>query len=169
MRAAQGLPGNGGRCNGFGPSRKSESAYLKLCLWLTAHRACDHCTKANRDCYKPQHSRRTACRWCFENKKSCFRGDPKSKSKHPAPGSSKAKDNSEAHEYSIVESIQELRQEVVGLRGELVGLKGGQARLIAGNAYLKERFENIEALLLGKQAKGKGKPDDEDEDMGTVT
>lgn len=57
----------------------------------------------------------------------------------------------------------------MGLRGELVGLKGGQARLIAGNAYLKERFENIEALLLGKQAKGKGKPDDEDEDMGTVT
>lgn len=131
------------------------------------HRACEGCSRAGEVCYKPQTGRRTACRRCSQNKKSCLPGGSKSKSKGPAAGSSKSKDYSEeAHEYSAVELIQELRQELVELRGELLGLRRGQSKLIADNAFLKERFDQIEALLLGKQAKRKGKAYDyEDMDI----
>lgn len=121
-----------------------------LCAMLIPHSACDGCKKATIRCFKPVSAqRRTACKSCSAQKKQCSSASraPR-KTKHPGVGSAKAKGNSDAvHDYFVVRSVENLRQDVLELRRDMAGIMSGQAALLAHAVAAKSQLGRIEALL----------------------
>jgi len=142
-----------------GSSRRSKcSSYLLESppRTLTTHRPCDQCNKSGKQCEKPANNRRTACRSCSTQKKQCiWPGGPVVKAKRGPARSPKPKEGSEqAPDYTVVQSMEQLRQDVVAtrreladLRVEVVALQSGQAKILAQHADAKKQMDRLEALL----------------------
>jgi len=135
---------------------------------LITCRPCNHCSKAKKQCLKSRNARRTACRTCNAQKKQCiWRGTPPVKGKRLATRSPKPiEDSEQVPEYSVANSIQDLRKDVVemrrdmvDLRVELVALNSGQTKILAQHAEAKKQMDRLEELLRSLQGKGDDKMD----------
>jgi hypothetical protein len=85
-------------------------------------------------------------------------GVSSNKSRLPAEGSEQPTD------LSLVASMQALRSDIISLRADITRIQSDQTTLLYENGELKEKLENVEALLLAMQPKEKEAADDMDLD-----
>jgi len=112
---------------------------------------------------KSDSARRSACRACSRQKKQCvWPGTVPVKGKQVAGRSPKPTEAPEpVPDYSVSQSIQDVRKdlvsmraELVGVRGEVVSLKSGQAKILAQQAEAKKQMDRMEELLRSMLVKG---------------